>query len=102
MYQPTSHPDVLWNGLQEGEVGLSEVAADRLGVEVGGTVELSTVHGPRNYQVAGVFRPHVINDTALGDIVLGVGAAGAIRLAAVRDQIDRELLLARRGDRPPR
>ena len=70
MYQPTSHPDVLWNGLQEGEVGLSEVAANRLGVEVGGTVELSTVHGPRNYQVAGVFRPHVINDTALGDIVL--------------------------------
>ena len=70
LYEPNGHPDVLWNGLQEGEVGLNEVAAGRLGVGVGGTVELPTVHGPRSYQVAGVFRPRVVNDTALGDIVL--------------------------------
>ena len=82
-------------------MGLSEVAANRLGVEVGGTVELPTVHGPRNYQVAGVFRPHVINDTALG--------TSSWCRSSWRDPIgggarpDRgELLLARRGDRPPR
>ena len=87
LYEPTSHPDVLWNGLQEGQVGLSEVAAGRLGVGVGGTIELPTVHGPRRYQVAGVFHPHVINDTALGDIVLVSEKLARADWAAVRDQI---------------
>ena len=43
LYQPTGGHDRLWQGLGEGEIGLSEVAASRLGVATGETVELPTV-----------------------------------------------------------
>ena len=38
LYQPTSAHDRMWQGLREGEIGLSEIAASRLGVAAGGTV----------------------------------------------------------------
>ena len=73
LYQPTDARDGFWQGLREGEVGLSEIAASRLGVAAGETVELPTVEGPKRYRVAGIFRPQMVNDTAVGDIVLVVG-----------------------------
>jgi putative ABC transport system permease protein len=87
LYQPTTDPDRLWQGLGNGEVALSEVAASRLSVRAGGTVELPTVHGPKRYRVAGTFRPQVINDTTVGDIVLMSAQAARSDWGAVRDQI---------------
>ena len=37
----------MWQGLREGEIGLSEVAASRLRSRRGDTVELPTVDGPK-------------------------------------------------------
>ena len=45
--EPTDVPDGFWQGLREGEIGLSEIAASRLGVAAGDTVELPTVEGPK-------------------------------------------------------
>jgi putative ABC transport system permease protein len=87
LYQPTSVHDGLWQGLGEGEVGLSEVAASRLGVATGETVELPTVAGPKRYRVAGIFRPRMIDDTAVGDIVLVSDRLARSDWAAVRDQV---------------
>ena len=87
LYQPKGDPDVVWQGLRDGEVGLSEVAASRLGVDAGGTVELPTVEGPKSYRVAGTFRPQIVNDTAVGDIVLVSERSARSDWAAVRDQI---------------
>jgi putative ABC transport system permease protein len=87
LYQPTGVHDRLWQGLGEGEIGLSEVAASRLGVGTGGTVELPTVDGPKRYRVAGTFRPRMINDTAVGDIVLVSERLARSDWAAVRDQV---------------
>lgn len=87
LYAPAGKPDTFWQGLEVGAVGLSEVAANRLGVVAGGTVELPTVEGPKRYRVAGVFRPLMINDTAVGDIVLVSEALARSGWAAVRDQI---------------
>ena len=39
--------DGFWQGLRDGEIGLSEIAASRLGVAAGDTVELPTVAGPK-------------------------------------------------------
>jgi putative ABC transport system permease protein len=87
MYQPTGADDGLWQGLRAGEIGLSEVAASRLRAVTGETVELPTVEGPRRYRVAGIFRPQMINDTAVGDIVLVSEGLARSDWAAVRDQI---------------
>jgi len=87
LYQPTGAHDRMWQGLGEGEVGLSEIAASRLGVTAGETVELPTVEGPKRYRVAGTFRPQMINDTAVGDIVLVSEALARNDWAAVRDQV---------------
>ena len=87
MYQPTGVHDTLWQGLRQGELGLSEVAASRLGVATGDTVELPTVEGPKRYRVAGIFRPQMINDTAVGDIVLASESLARSDWAAVRDQV---------------
>ncbi|OBF21703.1 ABC transporter permease [Mycobacterium sp. ACS4331] len=85
LYQPSAPS--LWNGLQDGQVGLSEIAASRLGVGTGGTVELPTVSGPQRYRVAGTFRPLMIDDSALGDIVLVSQSRARSDWAAVRDQM---------------
>ncbi len=74
-------------GLRDGEIGLSEIAASRLGVAEGGTVELPTVAGPRQYRVAGTFHPQMVNDAAVGDIVLVSDRLARADWAAVRDQI---------------
>jgi putative ABC transport system permease protein len=87
LYQPTRGDDRLWKGLGEGEIGLSEIAASRLGVATGETVELPTVGGPKRYRVAGTFRPRMINDTAVGDIVLVSERLARNDWAAVRDQV---------------
>ena len=87
LYQPTGVHDRLWQGLRAGEVGLSEVAASRLGVGAGETVELPTVEGPKHYRVAGIFRPRIVNDTAVGDIVLVSERLARADWAAVRDQV---------------
>ena len=87
LYQPTDSRDEFWRGLRDGEIGLSEIAASRLGVAEGGTVELPTVAGPRQYRVAGTFHPRMVNDAAVGDIVLVSDRLARADWAAVRDQI---------------
>ena len=87
LYQPTGGPDKLWQGLRGGEIGLSEIAASRLGAGPGETVELPTVEGPKHYRVAGIFEPQMINDAAVGDIVLVSDKLARSDWAAVRDQV---------------
>ena len=87
LYQPTGVDDRLWQGLDKNEIGLSEIAASRLGVATGDTVELPTVEGPKRYRVAGMFRPRMINDTAVGDIVLVSERLARSDWAGVRDQV---------------
>ena len=70
LYEPTEAATAFWQGLRDGEIGLSEIAASRLGVTTGDTVELPTVEGPKQYRVAGIFHPQMVNDAAVGDIVL--------------------------------
>ncbi|MDP7726504.1 ABC transporter permease [Mycobacterium sp. TY814] len=86
-YEPTDDRDAFWEGLRAGEVGLSEIAASRLGVAAGDIVELPTVKGPKHYLVAGTFRPRMVNDAALGDIALVSENLARADWAAVRDQI---------------
>jgi putative ABC transport system permease protein len=86
LYAPTDVPDQFWQGLREGQIGLSEVAASRLRVTAGDTVELPTVEGPKRYRVAGIFHPQMIDDTAVGDIVLASEALARSDWAAARDQ----------------
>lgn len=87
VYQPTGVDDRFWRGLRDGEIGLSEIAASRLGVATNDTVELPTVNGPKQFRVAGTFRPRMIDDTAVGDIVLGSETMARSDWAAVRDQV---------------
>lgn len=87
LYEPSDAHDRLWHGLADGEVGLSEVAASRLRAVTGDTVELPTVDGTKRYRVAGTFRPRVINDTAVGDVVLVSEQLARNDWAAVRDQV---------------
>jgi putative ABC transport system permease protein len=87
LYQPTGVRDRLWQGLRQGEIGLSEVAASRLRVATGETVELPTVEGPKRFRVAGIFHPRMVNDNAVGDIVLVSETLARSDWAAVRDQV---------------
>lgn len=87
LYEPTDAGDKFWQGLGEGQIGLSEIAASRLGVAAGDTVELPTVEGSRQYRVAGIVHPRVVNDAAVGDIVLVSDRLARSDWAAVRDQV---------------
>lgn len=87
LYEPAGNGDRFWRGLRDGEVGLSTIAASRLGVAAGGTVELPTVGGLKRYLVAGIFRPRMVNDAAVGDIVLVADELARSDWAAVRDQV---------------
>jgi putative ABC transport system permease protein len=87
LYEPTDLPNAFWEGLREGQIGLSEIAASRLGVTPGDTVGLPTVEGPRQYRVAGIFQPKMVNDAAVGDIVLASESLARSAWAAVRDQV---------------
>lgn len=87
LYQPAGQPDDFWHGLQQGEVGLTDVAAGRLGAAAGDTVELPTVHGQKRFRVAGIFRPLIVHDAAVGDIVLVNERLARADWAAVRDQL---------------
>lgn len=87
LYEPTGARDSFWHGLRDGEIGLSEIAANRLHTAAGGTVELPTVAGPKQYRVAGIFHPRMINDAAVGDIVLVSESLARSAWAAVRDQV---------------
>ena len=87
LYEPTDDLDRFWQGLREGEIGLSEIAASRLGVATGDTVELPTVEGPKQYRVAGIVRPQMVNDASVGDIVLVSEGLARSDWAAVRDQV---------------
>jgi putative ABC transport system permease protein len=87
LYQPIRDGDRLSKGLQDGQIGLSQIAASRLGVTTGGTVELPTIHGHKQFQVAGIFHPRMIDDTAVGDIVLASDSVARSDWAAVRDQV---------------
>jgi putative ABC transport system permease protein len=86
-YEPTDVGDTFWQGLREGEIGLSEIAASRLGVSTGDTVDLPTVEGPKHFRVAGIFHPQMIDDTAVGDIILVSERLARNDWAAVRDQV---------------
>ncbi len=87
LYEPTDVPDEFWQGLRDGEVGLSQIAASRLGVTAGATVELPTIDGSKQYRVAGIVEPRIIGDAAVGDIVLVADAVARSDWAAVRDQV---------------
>ena len=87
LYEPTNSADTFWRGVRDGDIGLSEIAASRLGVAAGDTVELPTVEGPKRYRVAGIFHPRMINDAAVGDIVLVSEGLARSDWAAVRDQV---------------
>jgi putative ABC transport system permease protein len=87
LYEPTDGHDRLWQGLRDGEIGLSEIAASRLGVATGDTVELPTVEGPRQFRVAGTFHPRMVDDTTVGDIVLASEDLARSDWAAVRDRV---------------
>jgi putative ABC transport system permease protein len=87
LYEPTDVRDRFWQGLREGEIGLSEIAASRLGVKSGDTVELPTVEGPKQYRVAGIFHPLMVHDAAVGDIVLASEGLARSDWAAGRDQV---------------
>lgn len=87
LYEPKGDPAALWRGLHDGEVALSEVAAGRLKVSAGDTVGLPTVQGTRNYRVSGVFQPKLIDDAAVGDIVLCSERRARSDWAAVRDRV---------------
>ena len=87
LYEPTDVPDRFWQELREGQIGLSAIAASRLNVAAGGTVELASVEGPKLYRVAGIFHPRMIDDTAVGDIVLASERLARSDWAAVRDQV---------------
>lgn len=87
LYQPTGASDTFWEELRAGQIGLSEIAASRLGVARGGTVELPTVAGSKRYRVAGIISPRMIDDSAVGDIVVASEAVARADWAAARDQI---------------
>ena len=87
VYDPTDVRDTFWAALRQGEIGLSEIAASRLHTAPGGTVELPTVGGQKRYRVAGIFQPRMINDSAVGDIVLVSRGLARSDWAAVRDQV---------------
>ena len=87
VYEPTDARDGFWQGLRDGDVGLSEIAASRLGVAAGDTVELPTVEGRKRYRVAGIFHPQMVNDAAVGDIVLVSEERARSDWAAARDQV---------------
>ncbi len=86
-YEPTDDRDRFWQGLRDGEVGLTEIAASRLGVATGDTVELPTVEAPKRYRVAGIFDPQMVNDAAVGDVVLVSERLARTDWAAARDQV---------------
>jgi putative ABC transport system permease protein len=86
-YEPTEVGDGFWQGLRDGEVGLTEIAASRLGVRTGDTVGLPTVEGPKQFRVAGIFHPRMVNDAAVGDIVLVSERLARSDWAATRDQV---------------
>ena len=73
--------------MRDGEIGLTEISASRLGVGTGDTVELPTVEGPKRYRVAGIFHPRMVNDAAVGDIVLVSEELARSDWAAARDQV---------------
>jgi putative ABC transport system permease protein len=87
LYEPIAVRDRFWDGLREDEIGLSEIAASRLGLAADHTVELPTVKGPKRYRVAGIFHPRMVNDAAVGDIVLVSERLARSDWAAVRDQV---------------
>jgi putative ABC transport system permease protein len=86
-YEPNDVRDRFWQGLRDGEVGLTEIAASRLGVAAGDSVDLPTVEGPKRYRVAGIFRPQMVNDAAVGDIVLVSERLARSDWAAARDHV---------------
>lgn len=87
LYQPTGDADTFWQQLRDGQIGLSEVAASRLGVAPGEMVELPTVAGSKQYRLAGIVRPRMIHDAAVGDIVVAPDSVARSDWAAVRDQV---------------
>jgi putative ABC transport system permease protein len=86
LYGEADVRDRFWEGLREGEIGLSEIAASRLGAATGDTVELPTVEGRKRYRVAGIFQPRMVDDAAVGDIALVSERLARSDWAAVRDQ----------------
>jgi putative ABC transport system permease protein len=94
MYEPAGAQEPFWQSLREGDVGLSEIAASRLRARPGDTVELPTVEGTKRFRVAGTFQPAMINDTAVGDIVLVSERLARNDWAAVRDQVAVDYLSA--------
>jgi putative ABC transport system permease protein len=73
--------------MRQGEKGLSEISAIRLGVAAGDTVELPNVGGTKHYRVAGIFHPRMVNDAAVGAIVLASERLARSDWAAARDQV---------------
>jgi putative ABC transport system permease protein len=87
LYQPTGVHDRLWQGMKAGEIGLSDIAASRLGVATGETVELPTVEGPKRHRGSGIFHARIVNDNTVSFIVLVSEGLARSDWAAVRDQV---------------
>ena len=77
---------MLWQGLREGEIGLSEIAASRLESP---RAKRSNCPPSTGRSVPGRrdFRPQMVDDTAVGDIVLVSEGLARSDWAAVRDQV---------------
>ncbi len=86
-YEPAGAQEQFWQSVREGDVGLTEIAASRLRARPGDLVELPTVNGPRRFRVGGIFTPAMVNDTAVGDVVLVSERVARNEWAAVRDQV---------------
>ena len=102
MYEPTDATDGFWKGLQDDEIGLSEIAASRLGAAAGRHRRAADGRRPEDLPGRWNLSPRMINDAAVGDIVLVSEELARTDWAAVRDQARRGLSVLRRRGRPPR
>lgn len=69
--------DQMWSDLQHGSIALSKIAAGRLNVATGDSVELQTPRGMRRFNVAGIFSIAFPDNTASGNWILATKQLGS-------------------------
>ena len=88
LYEPTDVPDGFWQGLRDGRDRPERDCRQPARRHARATPStLPTVEGPKQYRVAGIVRPQMVNDAAVGDIVLVSEGLARSDWAAVRDQV---------------
>ena len=76
LHLDAANPSELAAALGAGDVALTSIAAQRLGASVGESVELPTITGPREFDVAAVVEVGLADDSTIGDwIVAGSDTA---------------------------